>query len=84
MADIDMTVDEATDMIIKTQNEMMTCLEQMDAMMDHMEHQHRVIEAAQESFKRAKSNLAILKAHKERLKTKVEMCRKIREVKSNI
>ena len=84
MADIDMTVEEATDMIIKTQNEMMTCLEQMDSMMDHMEHQHRVIEAAQDSFKKAKSNLAILKAHKERLKTKVEMCRKIREVKSKM
>ena len=84
MADINMSVDEATEMILKTQNEMMTCLEQMDVMMDHMEHQHRIIEAAQESFKKAKNNLAVLKVHNGILKTKIEICRKIREVKSKI
>ena len=79
-----MTVEELTEMILKTQNEMMTCLESMDAMMDHMEFQHKIIEVAEDGFKKAKNGLAVLKAHKERLKVKVEVCKKIREVKSNI
>lgn len=84
MTDISMSIDDATKMILKSQAQLMQCMEKMEVTLGLMEYQQKIIVVSQSQYASSKSDLAILKLEKEHLVAKIEVCRKIRELKSNI
>ena len=84
MPDISMSVDGATKMILTSQAELLNCMEKMEVTLALMEHLQKTIVVAQEQYAMAKTDLAVLKIEKQHLTTNIEICRKIRDLKTNI
>ena len=79
-----MSVDGATKMIIKSQAELLQCMTTMETTMAVMEHLQNSIEVYKGQYAMAKTELAVLKIEKEHLTTNIEICKKIRSMKSDM
>ena len=84
MADISMSIDDATKMIIKSQAELLKCMNAMETKLAVMEHLQNSIVVYQGQYAVAKSEFAVLKIEKEHLATNIEVCKKIRSMKSDM
>lgn len=81
---ITMSIDAATRAILDNQAELLKCIESIDTTLGLMGHLLKVVEVSQEQYQEAKTELSLLKARRDYLKTQGDICRKIRELKSNI
>jgi hypothetical protein len=84
MADINMSVDAATNMIVETQAELLKCMEAMEVELGLMEHLQKTMESAQVQYDKAKSDLVLLKVQKTYLKSKIDIVKNIRDFKSKL
>lgn len=84
MADISTSIDGATKMIIKSQAELLQCMDKMEVTLTLMEYQQRMIAVSQAQYATAKTEMAVLTLEKQHLTATIEICRKIRDLKCNI
>jgi hypothetical protein len=84
MADISMSVDGATKMILKSQAELLQCMERIEVTLSLMEYHQKMIDVSQGQYATSKTDLAILKVEKQHLTTTIEICKKIRDLNNNI
>jgi len=84
MTDISMSIDDATKMILKSQAQLLQCMITMETTLGLMEYQQRMIAVSQTQYANAKSELAVLKVEKQHLTTNIEICKKIRDLKSDV
>ena len=84
MTDISMSIDDATKMILKSQAQLLQCMTTMETTLAVIEHLQNSIIVYQGQYAVAKSELAVLKVEKQHLTTNIEICKKIRDLKSNI
>lgn len=81
---ITMSLDEATKAVLQTQAELLQCMEAMEVELGLMEHLQKTMEAAQEQYEKAKSDLVLLKVRKVYLKSKMDIVTNIRNYKSKM